>query len=446
MENDPFTQGVMSDSVDVASCFSTTSILVIAIVGVFLLFVSGLVSGSKVAFLSLNQQQKKALKKSHKLTSRAVLRLVAKIEDLLALISVVNCFNYVVIAFVWIYTTNPLLDFMPNILRYVVQLALLVPLLLVFCEVAPKMFARQNPALIVSLMAIPLLVLGFILKPVTYLVARSNKDIERQVHKNQSISMDELSDVIEEQSPGLINEREMLKGIIEFGNIEVSEIMCPRVDMLAIEAKEPFEQVLKKITESGYSRIPVYSDTFDQITGVLYIKDLLPYVNNKNGFNWQSLIRPPHFVPENKKINELLEELQLQKNHMAIVVDEYGGTSGLVTMEDIIEMIVGDISDEFDEEESDFTRIDPDTYIFKGKALLSDLCDEMNLDADYFAEVQGESESLAGLILEMKGELPRKNEQFECCGFSFVVMDVDRRRITSVKVHRNQPVEDGSDE
>ncbi len=446
MENDAFTQGVMPDAVDVASCFSTKTILILAIIGFVLLLVSGLMSGSKVAFLSLNPQQKKALRKSNKLTSRVVLRLVGKIEELLALISVVNCFNYVVLAFVWIYATNPLLDFMPNILRYVVQLFVLVPLLLVLCEVAPKMFARQNPTLIVSMTAIPLLVLGFVLKPVTYLVARSNKDIERQVHKNQSISMDELSDVIEDQSAGLISEREMLKGIIEFGNIEVSEIMCPRVDMLAIESKEPFEQVLKKIMESGYSRIPVYTDTFDQISGILYIKDLLPYVNNKNGFNWQSLIRPPHFVPENKKINELLEELQLQKNHMAIVVDEYGGTSGLVTMEDIIEMIVGDISDEFDEEESNFTRIDTDTYIFKGKALLSDFCDEMNLESDYFAEVQGESESLAGLILEMKGELPRKNEKFECCGFSFVVLDVDRRRITSVKVHRNVPADKDSEE
>lgn len=429
----------MSDSVDVASCFSCTSVLTLVIIGVFLLLLSGIFSGSKVAYLSLNLQQKKALKKSGKLTSRAILRLVAKIEDLLALISVVNCFNYVAIAIVWIYATSPLLSFMPDVLRYVVQLLLLVPLLLVLCEVAPKMFARQNPALIVSVTAMPLLALGFVLKPVTYLVARSNRGIERQVHRNQSISMDELSDVIEEESPGLINEREMLKGIIEFGNIEVSEIMCPRVDMIAIESKEPFEQVLKRIMDSGYSRMPVYSDTYDQISGILYIKDLLPYVNNKNGFNWQSLIRPPHFVPENKKINELLEELQMQKNHMAIVVDEYGGTSGLVTMEDIIEMIVGDISDEFDEEESDFTRIDPDTYIFKGKTLLSDLCDEMNIEPDHFAEVQGESESLAGLILEMKGELPRKNEKFECRGFSFVVMDVDRRRITSVKVHREEP-------
>lgn len=256
--------------------------------------------------------------------------------------------------------------------------------------------------------------------------------------------MDELSDAIEEPSSGLMNEREMLKGIIEFGNIEVSEIMCPRVDMLAIESKEPFEQVLKKITASGYSRIPIYADTFDQISGILYIKDLLPYVNNKNGFNWQSLTRPPHFVPENKKINELLEELQLQKNHMAIVVDEYGGTSGLVTMEDIIEMIVGDISDEFDDYESDFTKVDQQTYIFRGKTLLSDFCDDLNLEPDTFCEIQGESESLAGLILEMKGELPRKNEHFEYKNFKFTVEEVDRRRITSVRVHLQNMPENGN--
>ncbi len=444
MENDPFTQGVTSETAEATSCFFTDNLLAFILVGILLLIVSGLVSGSKVAFLSIGAQQRRILGKSKRLTSRAVQKLLDRIEDFLALISVLNSFNYLAIAFIWLHVTSPLLDFMSPILRCVIQLVVLVPILLVFCEVFPKMVAKQMPTIIIYTMAVPMLILGYVLKPITFVVGRSNRGIERQVHKSQSMSVDELSDAIEEPSSELMPEREMLKGIIEFGNIEVSEIMCPRVDMFAIESKEPFEQVLKKITASGYSRIPIYAGTYDQISGILYIKDLLPYVNNKNGFNWQSLIRPPHFVPENKKINELFEELQLQKKHMAIVVDEYGGTSGLVTMEDIIEMIVGDISDEFDDDESDFTKLDEHTYLFKGNTLLSDFCEYMNLESDAFAEIQGDSESLAGLILEMKGELPRKNERFEFGDFEFLVEEVAKRRITSIVVrHKNQPKDDG---
>lgn len=430
----------MSNTIDVGSCFFSSTPFLIGVI-VLLIIVAGLVSGSKAAFLSLDSDSIQKYRKSGKFTSRIAVKLIERIEELLAVITVLNCFNYMAIASLSFLVSKPLTASFSPVATIVLLVLVLLPTIMIFCEVMPKMFARHSQGFYVSFMAVPLYFMSKLLKPATFLMTKNNRGIERQVHKNQSISMDELSDVIEENPSGLMSEREMLKGIIEFGNIEVSEIMCPRVDMVAIESKEPFEQVLKKITESGYSRIPVYTDTFDQISGILYIKDLLPYVNNKNGFKWMTLIRPPHFVPENKKINELLEELQMQKNHMAIVVDEYGGTSGLVTMEDIIEMIVGDISDEFDEEESDFTRIDENTYIFKGKTLLSDFCDELEIDSETFAEAQGESESLAGLILEMKGELPRKNERFECCGFEFTVLEVDRRRITSVKVHRKIAVE-----
>ena len=435
METDHYAQELTSNNFDVGSCFFSSTPFIIGVI-VLLVIVAGLVSGSKVAFLSLDSDSIQKYRKSGRYTSRVAVKLIERIEELLALVTVLNCFNYTAIASLSFFVAKPILASFSPIVAIALTALVLLPVIMLFCEVMPKMFARHSQGFYVSFMAVPLYFMSKLLKPATFLMTKNNRGIERQVHKNQSISMDELSDVIEENSTGLMSEREMLKGIIEFGNIEVSEIMCPRVDMVAIESKEPFEQVLKKITESGYSRIPVYTDTFDQISGILYIKDLLPYVNNKNGFKWMTLIRPPHFVPENKKINELLEELQMQKNHMAIVVDEYGGTSGLVTMEDIIEMIVGDISDEFDEEESDFTRIDENTYIFKGKTLLSDFCDELSIDSETFADVQGESESVAGLILEMKGELPRKNERFECCGFEFTVLEVDRRRITSVKVHR----------
>ncbi len=422
---------MMHNSDSIISCFSLYALP--ALIGIALLIAASLVSGCKVAFISLNTQRLRSIRK--KLTLRAATHLSENPEETLAIISVLNCFNYVAISIIWLWVSGRLLPDLTVAWRLVIQAAILIPVILIFGEVMPKMAARRSGERLVRLMAVPLYATSRILKPVTFFLTRNNRSIELQVHKNQSISIDELSDAIEEPSSALINERDMLKGIIEFGNIEVSEIMCPRVDMFAIESKEPFERVLKKITESGYSRIPVYTDTFDQIIGILYIKDILPYINNKNGFNWQTLVRPPHFVPENKKINELLEELQMQKNHMAIVVDEYGGTSGLVTMEDIIEMIVGDIADEFDEEESDFTKIDNSTYIFKGKTLLADFYDTLHIDDSVFADIRGESESLAGLILEMKGELPRKNERFEYCNYEFVVEEVDRRRITSVRVH-----------
>jgi len=441
LEPDSITQGAISTHSYVASCLSNHIPIVIGVIVLLILF-AGLVSGSKIAFLSADTAAIREYRKSRKLTSRIAIKLIDRIEELLALSTVLNSFNYIAIAILFFWLVNPLFGQLHLAIAILLQVLILLPALLLFCEVMPKMFAKHAPGFYVTLMSVPLFCFSKLLKPLTFFVAKNNRGIERQVHKNRSITMDELSDVIEEPSSGLINEREMLKGIIEFGNIEVSEIMCPRVDMMAIESKEPFEQVLKKITDSGYSRIPVYIDTFDQISGILYIKDLLPYVNNKNGFNWLTLIRPPHFVPENKKINELLEELQMQKNHMAIVVDEYGGTSGLVTMEDIIEMIVGDISDEFDKEESNFTKLDERTYIFNGKTLLSDFCDIMKIDDDVFADVQGESESVAGIILEMKGELPRKNERFEFGNFEFTVEEVDHRRITKVRVHLKNVADD----
>lgn len=434
MEPDSISQEVMPTMCDVASCFSNSAPIIWCVIFLLLIF-AGLVSGSKAAFLSLDVATIREFRRSRRITMRVAVKLIDKIEELLSITTLLNSFNYIAIAILFFMVVSPFFSQLHLAANILLQVIILVPTLLLFCEVLPKMFAKQASGFYIIFMSIPLFCLSKLFKPVTFFLAKNNRGIEQQVHRNQSITMDELSDVIEEPSSALMTEREMLKGIIEFGNIEVSEIMCPRVDMTAIESKEPFEQVLKKITESGYSRIPVYIDTFDQISGILYIKDLLPYVNNKNGFNWLTLIRPPHFVPENKKINELLEELQMQKNHMAIVVDEYGGTSGLVTMEDIIEMIVGDISDEFDKEESNFTKVDDQTYIFNGKTLLSDFCDILKIDDGVFADIQGESESVAGLILEMKGELPRKNERFEFGNFEFTVEEVDRRRITQVRVH-----------
>lgn len=443
MEPDSCTQEVVPVAAGITSFFSIPE-HTLFLAGILIALFACLISGSKVAFTHHDKKRFQQLKSRKSITAKAAIKLIEKPEYALAVTLVANSINYLLLTVIWLYCSENLFNHIhPKPLALSLQISIAAAAILLVCELIPKMHAKQRPFFYITIMAAPLFVLNKILKPITFIIARNNQRIENQLNKDQSQLMDELSDAIENPSETLNNERDMLKGIIEFGNIEVSEIMCPRVDMMAIEANETFDQVLKRITTSGYSRIPVYSKTLDQVVGILYIKDLMPHIG-KRDFDWVKLIRQPHFVPENKKINELLEELQMQKNHMAIAVDEYGGTSGLVTMEDIIEMIVGDISDEFDDEESNYTKLDDSTYIFKGKTLIPDFCDVFGLDADTFNEQQGESESLAGLILEMKGELPRKNEKFECGNFNFTVDEVDRRRITSIRVEvkNNNEVED----
>jgi gliding motility-associated protein GldE len=247
--------------------------------------------------------------------------------------------------------------------------------------------------------------------------------------------MDEISHALELTSDNeLSEEKEILEGIVKFGNKSVEEILRPRVDVVSIEIKTGFTEVLGIINKSGYSRIPVYNESFDNISGILYIKDLLPHSHKGNSFKWQTLIRPPFYVPETKKINALLEEFQKTKVHFAIVVDEYGGTAGIVTLEDILEEIVGDISDEFDEEENFFTRISENTFLFDGKTLLVDFYKAVECDDSIFNDVKGDADTLAGLILELKGEIPAFHEKISCKNFHFTIEAVDKRRIKQIKV------------
>jgi gliding motility-associated protein GldE len=252
---------------------------------------------------------------------------------------------------------------------------------------------------------------------------------------NQNISVDDLSQALELTSPGdLTEDKEILKGIVRFGNKSVVEIMRSRVDVVSVDLKDNYADIMKIINDTGFSRIPVYSETFDNIKGILYIKDLLPHVHKGNSFRWQSIIRPPFYVPETKKIDDLLEDFQKNKVHMAIVVDEYGGTSGIVTLEDVLEEIVGEITDEFDEEEKFFTKIGENKYLFDGKTLLNDFCKVIGVDEDIFEDVEGEADTLAGLILELKGEIPLKNDTILCKNFVFTIEAVDNRRIKQIKV------------
>ncbi len=253
-------------------------------------------------------------------------------------------------------------------------------------------------------------------------------------NQRSNISKDNISDALDMPHDDMDEDEKLLKGIVNFGNINVSAIMCPRIDVTSIDIKSAFDKVVPLIVESGFSRIPVYSGSFDSIKGILYAKDILPYSNSPADFKWQSLLRQPYFVPETKKINDLLKEFQGKKIHMAIVIDEYGGTSGIVTLEDILEEIVGEITDESDEDDMLFRKIDESTYIFEGKILLNDFCKTVNAEEDIFDNVRGEAETLAGLILEITGEIPQKGQTITHKQFCFSIESADRRRIKEIRV------------
>jgi gliding motility-associated protein GldE len=287
-------------------------------------------------------------------------------------------------------------------------------------------------------MAIPLLILEKIFRPLTALLTLSSSFVKkRTMTRHSKISMDDLSDALELTSDELDEDEKILKGIVNFGNINVSAIMCSRTDVTAVDIKSGFSEIIPVIISSGFSRIPVYSESFDNVKGILYAKDVLPYMDNPEIFKWQSLLRPPYFVPETKKINDLLKEFQVKKNHMAVVIDEYGGTSGIVTLEDILEEIVGEITDESDEDEVLYRKLDDRTFIFEGKILLNDLYKVLGLEDDPFEDVRGESETLAGLILELTGEIPEKDQVVKYRNFSFMIESADRRRIKQIRVEIN---------
>jgi gliding motility-associated protein GldE len=306
-------------------------------------------------------------------------------------------------------------------------------IILLFGEIIPKVYATSQNIRFASLMAGPLIVLDKIFRPVSILLMKISR-VVKQTPYDYPISKGELSDAITIASGETIEDEKILKGIIKFGNIDAREIMKPRIDIVAIDIKTPFKNVIPDIIESGYSRIPVYSESFDNVQGVLYIKDLLPHFHKPTSFNWQSLVRPPYYVPETKKINDLLEEFQTKKIHLAIVIDEYGGTSGIITLEDILEEIIGDIPDESDNIDIAFRKISDSEYIFEGKTQLHDFCKVLEIDYDPFEEVRGESDTLAGLVLELAGEIPDKGFSLEYGGFRFEIYSADSRRIKKVRV------------
>lgn len=404
---------------------------------VILLLLSAIISGSEVAFFSLTPNDLSRLRKEKTRKALSLLSLTAMPDKLLSTILVANNLVNVGIIILSAFLSESLLgESMAPVARFIVEVVAITFIILLFGEIMPKVYATRNHFAVAYNMAVPLSILEKALRPGTAALMFMTKSVrKRSLSRKKKISMNDLSDALDLTADKLEEEKKILKGIVNFGNISVSAIMCPRVDVTALDITEGFSRVIPVITESGYSRIPVYSGSFDNVKGILYAKDVLPYAGSPDSFKWQSLIRPPYFVPETKKINELLKEFQLRKIHMAVVIDEYGGTSGIVTLEDILEEIVGEISDESDVDTPLYRKVDENTYIFEGKILLNDFYKILSLDRDPFADVKGEAETLAGLVLELTGEIPKRNQTIEYGPYIFTIESSDKRRIKEIRVN-----------
>ncbi len=407
---------------------------------VLLLVCSAFISGSEVAFFSLGPTNIDELTNNRSRNSSTALKLLAKPEELLSTILIVNNFVNVGIVLLSAYISKQLFDFSGNpVLGFLLEVVAITFILLLFGEILPKVYATKANVQFTLLMAIPLNICAKIFRPLSVFLIRATSLVKRKAgQKDQGISKGELSEAISLASGENKDDEKILKGIVKFGNIEAKEIMRPRIDIMAIDIKTPFKDVIPQIIESGYSRIPVFSGTFDKVQGILYVKDILPHYHKPNTFNWQSLLRPPYFVPETKRINDLLEEFQTKKIHLAIVIDEYGGTSGIITLEDILEEIVGEIPDEHDSEDISFEKIEDNIYIFEGKTLLNDFFKVMEIDSDPFEDVRGDSDTLAGLILELTGEIPGQGFSIDYKQFRFRILSADKRRIKKLRVEIRQ--------
>lgn len=415
--------------------------LVFLVLGMgFLLFLSALVSGSEVAFFSLNPLQLNELRSKKNAVNLRVLSLLSDPKKLLATILIANNFiNVSIIVISTIITTSFLVLDASPVLAFIMQVVVVTALILLFGEVLPKMLAAHYALKYARSISGFLKTMVLVFHPLSVLLVRSTSFIDKRIKNiGHEVSLSELGEAIEITADTNTPEedRKILKGIIKFGDIEVKEIMKARIDVTSVEVNTLFGELLDLILNSGYSRIPAYEDSFDKVLGILYIKDLLPYLDKPESINWPDLLRPAFFVPENKRINDLLQEFRAKKIHMAIVVDEYGGTSGIVTLEDIIEEIVGEINDEFDveAEEITYSKIDARNFIFEGKTLLNDFCKIVGVEDKVFTGIKGDADTLAGLMLELMGKIPVKDEKVEYDNFVFKVDTVDKRRIKRIRV------------
>ena len=412
-----------------------------------LLFVSGFASGSEIAFFSLNPNDLSELEEERDEADTKVQQLRQESERTLATILITNNLVNVTIIMLFGYFFDHLVDFGGAWwLEFLCMTVLLTFLLLLFGEIMPKVYAGQHALRFCRSAAGGILFCRRLFYPFASIVMSSGRLADKVVKQESHVlSVDDLEQALElTDKEDIKEEQRMLEGIVRFGDETAKEIMTSRQDVVDLDFKATFQEVLQCVVENNYSRIPVYQDNSDNIRGILYIKDLLPHLSKGGNFRWQSLIRPPYFVPETKKIDDLLREFQENKVHIAIVVDEFGGTSGIVTLEDILEEIVGEINDEYDEDEKSYQRINSNTYVFEGKTLLSDFYKILKLDDDIFEEVEGDADTIAGLLLEIKGDFPKLHEKLEYQNFTFEIMEMEERRISKVKiiVHDYQPCSD----
>ena len=409
------------------------SVIALMVGDIVLLLLSGMMSSSEVAYFSLTPAELRRIKRGGSIATDAASKLLDNPDQLLATILVVN--NLVNIGTV-VLTTQILNSlFVFHRFGFLVHMVVVTFILLLCGEVLPKVFAQGSTMRVALWFAQPLTLLRWLVYPLSYaLVKTSNKASERLMQKSNDLSIEDLADAVDMTTTTSTEEQKILSGIVNFADREVEEIMRPRMDIVGVEQTMTFGEVRETITTSGYSRLPVYSETIDNIKGTLFVKDLIAYANRGDDFGWQSLIRNPYIVPMHKQVTDLLEDFRHDKVHMAIVVDEYGATQGLVTLEDIPEEVVGEISDESDIDESFYERIDKYTYIFEGKTHIVDMLRVLQLEDELFEDVQGRAETIAGLLLEIKRNFLKKGEQLTSHGIRFIVVAVDGHRIDKIKV------------
>ena len=419
---------VINQSLDIAN------IVLFGIMAIVLLSLSAMASGSEVAFFSLTRSDIEALESRSDIAAQRVLDLLSNRDRLLATILVANNMVNICLVIVVTQLVGEIFTF-SGVWEFVFNTVVITFLLLLFGEIMPKVFSQTNPVKMCALLSLPLKFLRWLVYPLAFILMRTSSRVSRLATRNTEISIEELADAVDLTETGSEEEQKMLSGIVAFGQTEVVEIMHSRVDITGLEYDTSYDEVRKVIVETGYSRIPVYGDDLDDVRGVLYVKDLLPYIGESSDFDWQKLLRKPYFVHEHMMIDDLLKKFQKKKIHIAIVVDEYGATQGLVSLEDILEEVVGEITDESDDdEELLYEKIGEHTYIFDAKIHIGEFVKAIGYDEDAFSDVEGHAETLAGLMMELKRDLPRRGDELQSHGVKFFIATMEGRRVDKIKV------------
>jgi gliding motility-associated protein GldE len=427
----------MMDAITIKEGIEIGTTLWYGIGALVLLAMSAMASGSEVAFFSLTRSDIQDLESKEDGPSRRVMELLENRDRLLATILVVNNMVNICLVIVTTQLIESIFSF-TGVWEFIFNTIVITFLLLLFGEIMPKVFSQTNPVRMTRLLSLPLKAANWLVYPLAFILMRTSSRVSRLATRGAEISIEELADAVDIAETGSEEEQKMLSGIVSIGQTEVVEIMHSRVDIIGLEYEAGYDEVRKTIVETGYSRIPIYGDDLDDVRGILYVKDLLPHIGKDNDFAWQTLLRKPYFVPEHMMIDDLLKEFQTKKIHIAIVVDEYGATQGLVSLEDILEQVVGEITDESDDDENKlYEKIGEHTYIFDAKIHIGEFVRAIGFEDDAFADVEGHAETLAGLMMELKRDLPRRGDELESHGVKFFIATMDGRRVDKIKVEVN---------